>query len=94
MADRNRENLGTQSPNRNYLNTYSNLCCGKNYAYRVIANEGKKTLRKVRYITLNYHASKLVNFVVIRAMFLKQGEPIVTVYTEHKMKPKRRAGGR
>ena len=60
----------------------------------MITNQGVKTVCKVRVITLNYHASKLVNFVVIRAMFLKQGEPIVTVYTEHKMKPKRRAGGR
>ena len=34
----------------------------KNYAYRLITKEGEKTLCKVRGITLNYHASKLVNF--------------------------------
>ena len=65
----------------------------KNYAYRVITNEGEKTVCKVRCITLNYHASKLVNFEVIRAMMLEQGEPIVNVHTEHKIKRKRRAGG-
>ena len=28
----------------------------KNYAYKLITNEGEKTVRKVRGITLNYHA--------------------------------------
>ena len=36
----------------------------------------------VRGITLNYHASQLVNFDVIRTMILEQGEPIVNVHTE------------
>jgi len=39
------------------------VCAGpKNYAYRLITNEGENTLCKFRGITLNYHASKLVNF--------------------------------
>ena len=42
---------------------------------------------------LNYHASKLVNFEVIKAMILGQGESVVNVHTEHKFKRKRRAGG-
>jgi len=37
----------------------------KNYSYRLITNEGEKTVCKVRGITLNYHASKLVNFEII-----------------------------
>jgi len=65
----------------------------KNYAYRLITNEGEKTVCKVRGITLNYHASKLVNFEVIKAMILGQGESVVNVHTEHKIKRKRRAGG-
>ena len=54
--------------------------------------KGRK-LFKVRSITLNYHASKLVNFEVIRAMILEQGEPIVNVDTENKIKRRRRVGG-
>ena len=34
----------------------------KNYAYRVIVNEGEKSVCKFRGITLNYYASHLVNF--------------------------------
>ena len=44
-------------------------------------------------ITLNYHASKLVNFEVIKAMIFEQGEPVVNLHTEHKIKRKRMAGG-
>ena len=43
-------------------------------------------------ITLNFHASKLVNFEVIKAMILGLGESVVNVQTEHKIKRKR-AGG-
>jgi len=64
----------------------------KNYAYRLITNEGVNSVCKVRGITLNYHASKLVNFEVMKAMILGQGEPVVNVHTEHKIKRKRRAG--
>ena len=42
----------------------------KNYAYRLITNEGEKTVCKVRGITLNNPTSKLMNFVVIRAIIL------------------------
>jgi len=42
----------------------------KYYAYRLITNEGEKTVCKVSGITLNYHASKLVNFEVIKSMIL------------------------
>ena len=64
----------------------------KYYAYRLITNEGEKTVCKVRGITQNYHASKLVNFEVINAMILGLGESVVNVQTEHKIKRKR-AGG-
>jgi hypothetical protein len=42
---------------------------------------------------LNYHASKLVNFEVIKSIILGQGESVVNVNTEHKIKRKRSAGG-
>jgi len=64
----------------------------KNYAYRVIANHSEKTVKSG--VSLNYHASKLVNFEVIRAIILEEGEPIVNVHTERKLKRKRKAGGR
>jgi len=48
---------------------------------------------KVRGITLNYHASKLVNFEIIKALILGQGESVVNVHKEHKIKRKTRAGG-
>jgi hypothetical protein len=65
----------------------------KYYAYRLITNEGEKTVCKVRGIKLNYHALKLVNFEVIKAMILGQGESVANLYTEHNIKRKRRAGG-
>jgi hypothetical protein len=43
----------------------------KNYAYRTInPATGEDTVCKVRGITLNYSASRLVNFDVIRDMIL------------------------
>jgi len=63
----------------------------KYYAYRLITNEAENTVCKFRSITLNYHASKLVNFEVMQSMILGQGESVVNVHTEHKMKRKRRA---
>ena len=59
----------------------------------MITNEGEKTVCKIRGITLNYRASNLVKFEVIKAMILGQGESVVNVHTEHKIKRKRRAGG-
>ena len=34
-----------------------------------------------------------MNFEVIKAIILGEGEPVVNVHTEHKVKRKRRAGG-
>jgi hypothetical protein len=68
----------------------------KNYAYKVYrrdASQLPKTVCKVRGITLNYAASQLVNFNVIREMILT-GEPAtVNVHTDKKIKRKRRAEG-
>ena len=68
----------------------------KNYAYTIIDTKNavtqmKKTVCKVRGITLNYNTSQLVNFDVIKDMILNQ-EPshTVTVHTEHKIKRKRK----
>ena len=47
--------------------------------------KGRK-LCKVRGIKLNYQASKLVNFEVIKAMILGKGESVVNVHTEHRSK--------
>jgi len=58
----------------------------------LITNEGEKTVCEVRGITLNFHDTKLVNYEVIKAMILEQGEAIVNLHTEHKIKRKRRAG--
>ena len=46
----------------------------KNYAYRIVdsATGERKTVCKVRGITLNYNASHLVNFDVIRDMILEK----------------------
>jgi hypothetical protein len=67
----------------------------KNYAYRVVSDKDvTKTVCKVRGITLNYNASKLVNFDVIRKMVLNGGpRDVVTVYTDKKIKRKRKGGG-
>jgi hypothetical protein len=58
----------------------------KNYAYRVVGvgTDASKTVCKVRGITLNYSASQLVNFDVIRDMILKTGEPTPAVVTAHR----------
>ena len=55
----------------------------KNYAYKIVntATDERKTICKDRGITLNYNASQLVNFDVIRDMILKDTERIVTVHT-------------
>jgi hypothetical protein len=67
----------------------------KNYAYRTInpATCETDTVCKVRGITLNYSASRFVNFGVMRDMILGGTDSDrVTVHTEHKMKRKRAAG--
>jgi hypothetical protein len=67
----------------------------KNYAYRVVSGtDVTKTVCKVRGITLNYSASKVVNFDVIRKMVLNDGpRDVVTVHTEKKIKRKRNGEG-
>jgi len=67
----------------------------KNYAYKIMDIKNvSKTLCKGRGITLNYNASQLVNFDVIRDMILNR-EParIVNLHTENKIKRKRKLGG-
>jgi len=70
-----------QSELKTYEHIVKFVSGAKTYAYRVIANEGEKIVCKVRSITLNYHASQLVYFEVIRAMILEHGEPVVNVHT-------------
>jgi hypothetical protein len=56
-----------------------------------------QTVCKVRGITLNYSASQLVNFDVIRDMILKTGRPtpdVVTVHTDKKINRRRGKDGR
>jgi len=52
----------------------------------------------VRGITLNYNASKLVNFERFKDMILRSGderspESVINVHTEKKIKRKRKVGG-
>jgi hypothetical protein len=64
----------------------------ENYAYRTIniATGEHDTVYKVCGITLNYSASRLVNFDVMRDMILGVTDSDrVTVHTEHKIKRKR-----
>jgi len=71
----------------------------KNYAYTVVGGgtdttkTHRKTVCKVRGITLNYSTSQLVNLDVIRDMILKTGrttpdDDVVTVNTDKKIKRK------
>ena len=73
------------------------MCGGpKNYAYKMVDTlTGKrKRVCKVRGITLNYNASRVVNFDVIRDMILGAvKERPVRVHSEHKIKRKRKRGG-
>ena len=64
----------------------------KNYAYRMLDAQGRsETVCKVRGITLNYTASQLVNFDVIRDMILnREPDSVVVVHTDHKIKRKKR----
>ena len=57
---------------------------------------GEKTVCKVRGITLNYNASKLVNFESIKDMILRSGDehsPVINVHTAKKIKRKRKVPG-
>ena len=69
----------------------------KNYAYRIIDTKDNvkqwKTLCKVRGITLNYTASQLVSFNVIRDKILHhESDRVVIVHTENKIKLKKKLG--
>ena len=62
-----------------------------NYAYTILdtRNSVNQTVCKVRRITLNYNASQLVNFDVIKDKILnRKASHTVTVHTEHKIKRK------
>jgi hypothetical protein len=61
----------------------------KNYAYKICERDSGKenTVCKARVITLNYSASRFVNFDVIKDMILKGGtDDTVTVHTDKKIK--------
>ena len=67
----------------------------KNYAYRTLnpATGESKTVCKLRGITLNYNASKIVNFANIKDMILNCDEAeTVAVRTDKKIKRKRGNG--
>ena len=69
--------------------------CGgpKNYAYRMVdtVTGASRNVCKVRGITLNYSALKLVNFDGIRDMILKGDEPpVINVHTQNKINRKRK----
>jgi len=67
------------------------------YTYSVLyTGDGReKTVCKVSGISLNYNASKMVNFDVIRDMILraKTEHGIVNVHTDRKIKRKRTGSG-
>jgi len=68
----------------------------KIYAYKVndTVTGRATTVCKVRGITLNYSAKKMVNFDVIRDMVLgTTAEPTVTVHAEKKIKRNRKGEG-
>ena len=67
----------------------------KNYAYKVVdtVTGKRKHVCKVRGITLNFNASRLVNFDVTKDMILGKEERIVTVHSDQKVKRKRKSGG-
>jgi hypothetical protein len=68
----------------------------KNYAYVMVdpVKTCRKTVCKVRGITLNYAVSQLVNFDLIKNMVLNADETAtVNVHTDKKIKRKRQGGG-
>jgi hypothetical protein len=67
----------------------------KNYAYVTVGPDAgcRKTVFKVRGITLNYAVSQLVNFDLIKKMVLYADDTaIVTIHTDKKIKRKRQGG--
>jgi len=72
----------------------------KNYAYRVVdtVTGDSQTVCKVRGITLNYNATKLVNFEINRDMIFrwKKGDEssVMNVHTDRKSNLRRRGRNR
>ena len=67
----------------------------KNHAYKTVhtATGERKTVCKIRGLTLNYSTSQLVNFEVIKDMVIERTKMRhVSVHTEMKIKRKRKAG--
>jgi hypothetical protein len=65
----------------------------KNYAYKICDSDSGnvQTVCKIRGITLNYNASRMVNFEVIKDMILNgRTDDTVTVHTDKKIKGKER----
>ena len=92
------DNFGDMTSELRPSDSISEFTCAgpKNYAYRVAdtVTAASPTVCNVRGIPLNYSASKLVNFRVIRDMILNGDEPsVINVHTEHKNKRKRMGWG-
>jgi len=92
------ENLGQMASELKADEIISEVVCAdpKNYAYRTINSMTgeSKTVCKVHGITLNYSASKLVNFAKMKDMILSMDEnETVLVRTQNKIKRKRGIGG-
>ena len=63
----------------------------KNYVYRIVdpVTGKRETVCKAQVITLNYSASQMVTFDVIKALVLRGDDTEkVTVHTERKIKRK------
>jgi hypothetical protein len=91
-------NLGDMTSELKPLEMITEFVSGgpKNYAYTIFdtmnaVSQMKKTVYKVRGITLNYNTSQFTNFDVIKDMILNQDPShTVIVHTEHKIKRKRK----
>ena len=85
------DNLGDMTSELNPHEMISQFVSGgpKDYAYTIMdtrnaINQTKKTVYKVRLITLNYNASQLVNFDVTKDMILNQESTHTLTYTPNK----------
>ena len=91
-------NLGDMTSELKPLEMITEFVSGgpKNYAYTIFdtmnaVSQMKKTIYKVRGITLNYNTSQFTNFDVVKDMILNQDPShTVIVHTEHKIKRKRK----
>ena len=98
LANRTGDNLGQMASELKPDEIISEVVCAglNNYANKTlnILTGDSKTVCKVRGITLNFSASKLVNFKKMKGMILAadQNETVI-VRTPNKMKHERRRGG-